>query len=126
MRRLGQVGKHILPGYDGAVSGYYNPVIKGEEDAPEGEHEVVAETKEQREAKVQAMLEKRTAKSARSAGSDPRSFLSEAKASGVLDGNPAQSAGWEVGSANANRLASLKKMLVGWQEKTKASKTRSA
>jgi hypothetical protein len=50
------------------------------------------------------MLEKRSARSARSAGSDPRSFLTEAKASGVLDGNPAQSAGWETGSANANRL----------------------
>ncbi len=132
MRKHGQVGKHILPGYDGAVSGYYNPVIKGEEDAPEGEHENAVpklgepDTKERRAEKVQQMLEKRSARSARSAGSDPRSFLSEAKASGVLDGNPAQSAGWETGSANANRLASLKQMLVGWQEKTKASKSRKA
>lgn len=125
MRKHGQVGKHILPGYDGAVLG---PVqaeeVKEEENAVPKLGE--PDTKERRAEKVQQMLEKRSARSARSAGSDPRSFLTEAKASGVLDGNPAQSAGWETGSANANRLASLKQMLVGWQEKTKASKSRKA
>jgi hypothetical protein len=123
MRKHGQVGKHILPGYDGAVLGPAEEAKEEENAVPKlGE----PDTKERRAEKVQQMLEKRSARSARSAGSDPRSFLSEAKASGVLDGNPAQSAGWETGSANANRLASLKQMLVGWQEKTKASKSRKA
>jgi hypothetical protein len=130
MRRFGNVGNALAPGYDGAVSGYYNPSpFKGEEDAEEGKHEVAVETKEQREAKVQRMLEKRSAKSAsmRSGMSDPKSFFSEAKASGRLGGQePTQLAGWEVGSENSNRLASLKKMLVGWQEKTAKSKAKKA
>jgi hypothetical protein len=40
MRKHGQVGQAPLPGYDGAVSGYYAPG-GGEEDAVEGAHEVV-------------------------------------------------------------------------------------
>lgn len=139
MRKHGQVGKAPLPGYSGAVSGYYAPG-GGEEDAPEGEHEVAvvegsaeglalkAERKADLKARATAFAQRALSKDAKSvgtAGSDPRVGGGSATGSGTTGQDPsAGSAGWEVGSQNHSNLLALKRALVSWGQKTKSSKAK--
>lgn len=146
MRKHGQVGKAPLPGYDGAVSGFYAPG-GGNEDAPEGEHEVatvegsaeglaLAEAKAKEAQRKGALREKlkaseatlrlasAIAKGAKSvtSGSDPGSA---SQGTGTTAQDPkAGSAGWEVGSQNHSNLLALKSALMSWGSKAKASKAK--
>ncbi len=145
MRKHGQVGKAPLPGYDGAVSGFYAPG-GGNEDAPEGEHEVatvegsaeglaLAEAKAKEAQRKGALREKlktseatlrAIAKGAKSvtSGSDPGGAPS-VTGTGTTGQDPrAGSAGWEVGSQNHSNLLALKSALMSWGSKAKASKAK--
>lgn len=130
MKAKGRVGKAPLPGYDGAVSGYYQPTgvaeAKGEEDAPEGEHEIaeveaspaVARARQRAEAGkvvgravIQQALKKASGSVASgSTVSDPKAGAPGSVASGG-GADPAGGQGWVPGRDEA-RVRALKSALL--------------
>lgn len=135
MRKYGKVGNRLLPGYDGAVSGFYAP-LGGSEDAPEDEHEVemspeqaaaIAAEKSQRR-KIRLLQSERALRaiakeekaSLASGVSDPRSGGAGSHSS-TSDPTGSHGGGTTIsfapGSPAATHLSALKVALFKWGQK---------
>jgi len=122
MRKYGKVGNHILPGYDGAISAFHSPG-GGEEDAAEGEHEVVVESSPEMAAAIKAekaaarrnrVLRLAKAGSASTVSEGAPAAPSVGGAHSSASGLDPRAGSWASGSVNSARLSQLKTALYNF------------